>query len=48
LAHEAQHVLGWYEDRELVFAVVHAMEMLTALKTNYYAAWHGEKQTNAT
>jgi hypothetical protein len=36
------------EDRELVFAVVHAMEMLTALKTNYYAAWHGEKQTNAT
>jgi hypothetical protein len=28
--------------------VVHAMEMLTALKTNYYAAWHGEKQTNAT
>jgi hypothetical protein len=36
------------EDRELVFAVVHAMEMLTALKANYYAAWHGEKQTNAT
>ena len=32
------------EDRELVFAVVHAMEMLTALKANYYAAWYGEKQ----
>ena len=31
------------EDRELVFAVVHAMEMLTALKKNYYAAWHGER-----
>jgi hypothetical protein len=28
------------EDRELV---VHAMEMLTALKKNYYAAWHGER-----
>jgi hypothetical protein len=31
-------------NRELVFAVVHASEMLTALKANYYAAWHGEKQ----
>ena len=31
------------EDRELVFAVVHAMEMVTALKANYYAAWHGER-----
>jgi hypothetical protein len=31
------------EDRELVFAVVHAMEMLTALKKNYYAAWYGER-----
>ena len=28
------------EDRELV---VHAMELLTALKKNYYAAWHGER-----
>jgi hypothetical protein len=28
------------EDRELV---VHAMEMLTALKKNYYAAWRGER-----
>jgi len=35
------------EDREMVFAVVHAMEMLTALKKNYYAAWHGEKQKEA-
>ena len=35
------------EDHELVFAVVHAMEMLTALKKNYYAAWHGEKQREA-
>src|SRR5450755_4938712 len=32
------------EDRELAFAVVHAMEMLTALKANYYAAWHGERK----
>jgi hypothetical protein len=31
------------EDRELVFAVVHAMEMLTAQKKNYYAAWDGER-----
>jgi hypothetical protein len=31
------------DDRELVFAVVHTMEMLTALKANYYAAWHGER-----
>jgi hypothetical protein len=29
---------------ELVFAVCHVSEMLTALKANYYAAWHGEKQ----
>jgi hypothetical protein len=28
-------------DRELVFAVAHVSEMLAALKTNYYAAWHG-------
>jgi hypothetical protein len=35
------------EDRELVFAVVHAMEMLTALKKKYYAAWYNKKQTNA-
>src|ERR1700730_2944843 len=32
------------EDRELVFAVAHAWEMLDALRTNYYAAWHGEKE----
>ena len=31
-------------DREFLFAVVHVSEMLTALKANYYAAWHGEKQ----
>jgi hypothetical protein len=31
-------------DRELVFAVCHVSEMLTALKANYYAAWHGEQQ----
>jgi hypothetical protein len=29
-------------NRELVFAVAHVSEMLTALKTNYYAAWHNE------
>jgi hypothetical protein len=34
-------------NRELVFAVAHVSEMLTALKTNYYAAWHGEKQKDA-
>jgi hypothetical protein len=34
-------------NRELVFAVVHASEMLTALKANYYAAWHGEKSQGA-
>jgi hypothetical protein len=28
----------------LAFTVVHAMEMLTALKANYYAAWHGERK----
>jgi hypothetical protein len=33
---------------ELVFAVTHAFEMLTALKANYYAAWYNEKQTNST
>lgn len=32
------------DDEELVFAVVHAFEMLTALKASYYAAWHGEGQ----
>ena len=32
------------EDRELAFAVVHAMEMLTARKAHYYAAWHGERK----
>jgi hypothetical protein len=34
-------------NRELVFAVCHVSEMLTALKANYYAAWHGEKQRDA-
>ena len=34
-------------NRELVFAVAHASEMLTALKANYYAAWHGEKPQGA-
>src|SRR5260370_4073088 len=29
-------------NRELVFAVAHVSEMLTALKANYYAAWHGD------
>ncbi len=33
---------------ELVFAVTHVYEMLTALKTNYYAAWHGEKEGGGT
>jgi hypothetical protein len=28
-------------NRELVFAVAHVSEMLTALKANYYAAWRG-------
>jgi hypothetical protein len=31
-------------NRELVFAVVHVCEMLSALKASYYAAWYGEKQ----
>jgi hypothetical protein len=30
------------DDRELVFAVAHASEMLEALKVAYYAAYHGE------
>ena len=34
-------------NRELVFAVAHVSEMLTALKADYYAAWHGEKQRGA-
>ena len=34
-------------DEELGFAVVHVFEMLTALKTDYYAAWRGEKQRDA-
>jgi hypothetical protein len=32
---------------ELIFAVCHASEMLTALRANYYALWHGEKQRQA-
>jgi hypothetical protein len=34
-------------DRELVFVVAHVSEMLTALKADYYAAYHGEKQRGA-
>ena len=34
-------------NRELVFAVAHVSEMMTALKANYYAAWHGEKSQGA-
>jgi hypothetical protein len=30
-------------NREMLFAVAHVSEMLTALKKNYYAAWHGER-----
>ena len=30
-------------NRELVFVVAHVSEMLTALKDDYYAAYHGEK-----
>jgi hypothetical protein len=32
---------------ELVFAVAHVSEMLSALKASYYAAWHSEKQRDA-
>jgi hypothetical protein len=32
------------DDDELVFAVYHVSAMLDALKANYYAAWHGERQ----
>ena len=35
------------DDREMVFAVAHVFEMLTALKADYYAAYHGEKQLGA-
>jgi hypothetical protein len=31
------------DDRELVFVVEHASEMLEALKVDYYDAYHGEK-----
>ncbi|MEH2521579.1 hypothetical protein V1279_007152 [Bradyrhizobium sp. AZCC 1610] len=31
------------DDRELVFAVAHASEMLDTLKADYYAAYHGKK-----
>jgi hypothetical protein len=34
-------------NRELVFAVAHASEMLTALKADYYAAYHGAKLPGA-
>jgi hypothetical protein len=34
-------------NRESLFAVAHVFEMLTALKANYYAAWHGEKKPAA-
>jgi hypothetical protein len=31
-------------DRELVFAVAHVSEMLDALKSGYYAAYHDEQR----
>jgi hypothetical protein len=34
-------------DRELVFAVAHVSEMLSAFKASYHAVWHGEKQRDA-
>jgi hypothetical protein len=46
----AAHLMVSADDgtnRELVFAVLHLSEMLTAFKANYYAAWHGEKQQGA-
>ena len=30
-------------NRELIFAVVHASEMLSAFRSSYYDAWHGER-----
>jgi hypothetical protein len=30
-------------DRELIFAVVHVLEMMNALKAGYYTAWRGER-----
>jgi hypothetical protein len=36
------------DDDELVFAVFHVSQMLTALKAHYYAAWYGEKQREPT
>jgi hypothetical protein len=42
----AQEAMSGYsgDNRELVFAIAHAFEMLEELKTHYYAAWHGENQ----
>jgi hypothetical protein len=34
-------------NREVVFAVANVAEMQTAVKADYYAAWHGEKQRSA-
>jgi hypothetical protein len=31
------------EDEDLLFAIGHTADMLQALKTDYYAAYHGEK-----
>jgi hypothetical protein len=31
------------DDRELVFAVVHTLEMLEKLKRDYYASYHNKK-----
>jgi hypothetical protein len=31
-------------NRELAFGAAHVAEMLTALKSDYYARWHGEKR----
>jgi hypothetical protein len=32
------------DDDELVFVVFHVSQMLTALKADYHARWHGEKR----
>jgi hypothetical protein len=35
------------DDDELVFAVFHVSQMLTALKADYHARWHGEKRSTS-
>jgi hypothetical protein len=34
------------DDDELVFAVFHVFQMLTSLKADYQARWHGEKRAH--